>query len=280
VIPQHECATCAATKNAGGAGTKQRQLPQAFVYALGRLEPRFPRLGVEKEYEQARAGVATAGLTDRQALNAFLAAPEHRYLARELCWVFNARGLDSYIVAPTESAQLDLFIEALRLPHGLETMSVMIGTRGPLAPASLCNGLTVPIVRCDHMYTFRSDELFASIPSLKQDAKFSAAANELFWRIFQLTENLGASDEHRALNYLCVRYGTLYAKAAEAFGRNMSLTSIDTVASALSGSRRLIDVVFTFAERQTGFLERFAVRVDVTDKYPFLAAPWSAYYNR
>src|SRR6516225_2832833 len=39
----------------------------AYVYALGRIEPRFPRLSVEKEYAQATSRAETAGLTDRQA---------------------------------------------------------------------------------------------------------------------------------------------------------------------------------------------------------------------
>jgi PatG Domain len=38
----------------------------AYVYALGRIEPRFPRLSVEKEYAQAAGRAETAGLpTDK-----------------------------------------------------------------------------------------------------------------------------------------------------------------------------------------------------------------------
>src|SRR6516164_8051747 len=42
--------------------------PPAYVYALGRIEPRFPSLSVEKEYAQATGRAETAGLTDRQSL--------------------------------------------------------------------------------------------------------------------------------------------------------------------------------------------------------------------
>ena len=35
----------------------------------------------------------------------------------------------------------------------------------------------------------------------------------------QLTDNAGATDGHRALNHLEVRYQAIYAHAAEAFGR-------------------------------------------------------------
>jgi hypothetical protein len=47
----------------------------AYVYALGRIEPRFPRLSVEKEYAQATGRAETAGLTDRQALKPFCPSP-------------------------------------------------------------------------------------------------------------------------------------------------------------------------------------------------------------
>jgi hypothetical protein len=69
----------------------------AYVYALGRIEPRFPRLSVEKEYAQATGRAETAGLTDRQALQAVLSKPENRYLARQLCYVLTIEGLDTYI---------------------------------------------------------------------------------------------------------------------------------------------------------------------------------------
>ena len=42
----------------------------AYVYAIGRIEPRFPRLSAEKEFAQATGRAETAGLTDRQALHA------------------------------------------------------------------------------------------------------------------------------------------------------------------------------------------------------------------
>ena len=44
---------------------------------------------------------------------------------------------------------------------------------------------------------------------------FVAAAGEVFDRILQMTDNAGAIDDHRALNYLAMRYPCIYAKAAE-----------------------------------------------------------------
>ena len=98
----------------------------------------------------------------------------------------------------------------------------VVGIRGPIAPPELCNGLMVPIVLFNQIYSFDVDALIKSIPRPeKVTAKdFEAVAEELFHRIMQMADNAGATDEHRALNYLAVRYPAIYATAADAFGRN------------------------------------------------------------
>ncbi len=40
----------------------------------------------------------------------------------------------------------------------------MIGMRGPIAPPELCNGLMVPIVVFDQIYSFDRDALIKAIP--------------------------------------------------------------------------------------------------------------------
>jgi hypothetical protein len=41
-----------------------------------------------------------------------------------------------------------------------------------------------------------------------------------------------------------------------------------------------VDVIFTYTNRNTDVDEKFAVRVDVTDKFPFLVTKLSPYYDR
>ena len=96
----------------------------------------------------------------------------------------------------------------------------------------------------------------------------------------QVTDNAGATDEHRALNYLAMRYPAIYAKAADQFGRASSLTGVDVRQSPLSGTRHIVDVIFAYTDRNTDFTEKFGVRVDVTEKFPFLVAKMSPYYDR
>jgi hypothetical protein len=96
----------------------------------------------------------------------------------------------------------------------------------------------------------------------------------------QMADNAGATDEHRALNYLSVRYQAIYANAADAFARNESLTSVDVQPSPLSGTRNVVDVIFTYTNRATDVDEQFFVRVDVTEEFPFLVKKLSPYYGR
>ena len=102
----------------------------------------------------------------------------------------------------------------------------------------------------------------------------------MFDRIMQMTDNAGATGEHRALNYLSVRYPNIYAKAAEAFGANSSLSGVEVRPSPLSGTRNIVEVIFAFTNRNTDFTEKFFVRVDVTEGFPFLVTKLSPYYDR
>jgi len=139
-----------------------------------------------------------------------------------------------------------------------------------------------PIVVFDQIYSFDREELIKAIPRPdKTPAKeFAPAAEELFDRIMQMTDNAGATDEHRALNYLAVRYQAIYANAAEAFGRNASLTAVDVQTSPLSGTRKIVDVIFRYSNRSTDVTEKYFCRVDVTEEFPFLVTKLSPYYDR
>ena len=272
------CPTCGTAPAAnGGAATAP-----SYVYAIGRIEPRFPRPSVEKEFAQVTGRVEMAGLTDRQAVQKILTQRQNRYLARQLCWMMTIEGLDTYILVPRDPTDLDLLVEALRPTPQPWDLDCVIGVRGPIAPLEMCNGLMVPIVIFDQIYSFDREVLIKAIPKPeKVTAKeFSPAAEELFDRIMQMADNAGATDEHRALNYLAVRYQAIYANAADAFARNESLTSVDVQLSPVSGTRNVLDVIFTYTNRATDVDEQFFVRVDVTEEFPFLVRKLSPYYGR
>jgi hypothetical protein len=271
------CPACATAEAGSGQAATLH-----YVYAIGRIEPRFPRPSVEKEFAQATGRAETSGLTDRQVMQKVLSQRQNRYLVRQLCWVMTIEGLETYILVPRDPADLDLLIEAVRAIPNPADLDVVIGVQGPVAPPEMCNGLMVPIVAFDQIYSFDRESLIKAIPKPeKTPAKeFAAAAEELFDRIMQMADNAGATDEHRALNYCAVRYAAIYAKAGECFGVNCSLTGLDVQPSSLSGLRKIMEVIFSFTNRNTDVTEKFFCRVDVTEEFPFLVTKLSPYYDR
>jgi hypothetical protein len=261
--------------------TQEPVRPSApFVYALGRVEPRFPSLAVEKEFAQATGRADTAGLTDRDAAGAVLR--DNRYLARALCWVLTIEGLETYLLVPRDPIDVQLLIDALRPTPRPTDVDVVIGVRGPLAPPETCNGLIVPMVVFDQLYSFDVESLIANIPcpeNLTQE-DFQPSAEEVFWRIMQLADNAGNSDDHRALNYLAVRYPAVYAQTAQMHQRDYSLSAVDVRPSRLASVRNIVDVVFSYTNRQTDVMDRYFSRVDVTEEYPFLVTKLSPYFER
>jgi PatG Domain len=255
-------------------------IPPSYVYALGRTEPRFPRLSVEKEFAQATGRADTINLTDRQALQTVL--QQNRYLVKQLCWVMTVAGLETYILHPRDPFDFNLLVESLRQNPRPGDVDLVVGIRGPLATPEMCNGLVVPVVVFDQMYSFDRDSLIASIPrpDVVPAERFTEAAGEVFDRIMQMTDNAGATDEHRALNYLVVRYPAIYAAVAEAHARNLSLSAVDVRRSRLSGVRKIVDVILSFTNRTTDVVEKQFVRCDLTEEFPFLMTKLSPYFDR
>jgi hypothetical protein len=138
------------------------------------------------------------------------------------------------------------------------------------------------MVAFDQIYSFDRQSLIKSIPKPEgaKAKEFAVAAAELFDRFMQMTDNAGATDEHRALNYLAVRYPAIYAKAAEQFAANASLSAVDVRPSALSGTRKVVEVILSFTDRTTDVADKFFTRVDVTEQFPFLVTKLSPYFDR
>jgi hypothetical protein len=280
IAQQTGCPTC------GAMGPDPSSLngtaAPGFVYAIGRVEARYPNLAAEKEFAQATGRADTAGQTDQQTFHSVLSRRENRYLARQLCWVLTVQGQETYLLTPRDSSDIDLLIEAIRPAPSPNDIDVVIGVRGPIAPPEMCNGLLVPIVAFDQIYSFDRAELIGAIPRPENTAaeKFQRAAEEVFDRVMLMTDNAGATDENRALNYLAMRYPAIYARAADQFGRDFSLSGVEVRPSTLSGTRNIVDVIFSYTNRNTDYTEKYFVRCDVTEEFPFLVTKMSPYFDR
>jgi hypothetical protein len=285
LLSQSTCPTCGVSSQAGNCPTCGATAASApftsYVYAIGRIEARFPRVSIEKEYAQAVGRAETHGLSDREASHRVLSRPENRYIVRQLCWVFSVEGLETYLLEPRDPADLSLLIEALRPVPRPTDVDVVVGVKGPVAPATHCNGLMIPIVAFDQIYSFDVDTLIGSIPRPEKvdPERFKPTSEEVFHRITQIADNTGDSDGDRALNYLAVRYPPIYARAADRFLQDFSLTGVEVRPSPLSGVRKIVEVIFFFTNRKTDFSEAFFVRVDVTEEFPFVVTKLTPYLS-
>jgi hypothetical protein len=275
-----DCPTCGPRVTAEGLAP--RAASAGDLYAIGRIEARFPNLAVEKELAQATARAETTGLSDREAIQRILSQPENAYLARQLCWILTIEGIEAYILVPRDSTDVETLVSSLRPTPRLTDIDVVVGTIGPVAPSSACNGLQLPTVVWAQIYSFDVDSFIASLapPEDVDDQQWAATVEDVLDRILQLADNTGASDEDRAVNYLATRYPAIYQTVAEMYGRNRSLSAVSVRRSQLSAARRLVDVVFSFRDRQTDVEEKLFARVDITEVFPFLVTKLSPYYDR
>jgi hypothetical protein len=264
------------------APASMSEVPTTFVYAVGKVEIRYPSLSVEKEFDQVAGLTDAAGLTESQLVASVLGDPQNRYLARMVCWVFTVREIETYILRPRDPHDFVLLTEALRPDPSPSDLDVVIGVRGPIAGPEVCNGLYLPIVGFDQLYSFGRDTLVAALPREKgvNEKTFTASSASVLDTVLRLADNAGSADEHRALNYLAVRYPDIYRSTAERIRDNFALRDVEVKTSPLAGNRNVVDCIFSYIDRATSVVEKLAVAVDVTDEFPFLVTRLSPYFDR
>ena len=288
--PQKKCSACSAKSSPEGSKTSGNEKSEnkgtcglkslPFVYVLGQVEARFPNRSIEKEFVQIIERSKSANFEHQQAFYSVLSQPENRYLARKLSWILTKEGVPIYILLPTGPEDLVVLLEAIRPPACPLDRQVVVGRKGPVAPPEMC-GLEVPMVLVDHLYSLEYNDFIKSIRSESvTDEKFKAIARETFLRMMQLADNIGSTDKHRALNYLSVRYPAIYVKAAEELERNFLLTSVNAIFSRLSDNRKIVSVIQSFTNKETGAVEKYFVRVDLTEEFPFIVTKMAPYYDR
>lgn len=283
INPQCGCSKEGSSTNGSGegkGGCSGSSTPPSYIYAIGKIEPRMPSISVANEIAQVGQLQDNTGLSEDHVLYNILKA--NRYLVRELCWVLTIEGIETYLIYPRDPVDYDMILEAIRPPEPndkeqkfKEKFNLVVGVKGPIASAEMCNGLMVPIVVFDKVYTFGIETLLLSVAS-PDDLD---SAEEIFDRIRKSLDNTGSQDEHRALNYLSVRNPKIYASIIEEHKQNYSLTGIETRMSRISGTRRIVEVIFYYTHRNTDVSKKFFCRVDVTEKYPYMITGLMEFYE-
>jgi len=175
-----------------------------------------------------------------------------------------------------------MLIESLRPAPRISDLNVVIGRIGPMAPPSLCNGLTLPTVTFDQVFSFDLDS-FANavpVPEGSKEKDFKSSVLSVFLRVLQMADNRGVDDHHRALNYLATRYPAIYHATAERHAQDSSLDGVEVRPSRLARPRAIVDVIFSFRSRKTDVVEKLFARVDVSEEFPFLVTKLSPFYDR
>jgi hypothetical protein len=266
----HVCAECAA---------RSVQPPEEFVYAIGRLDVRFPSLGVEREFMQREAALKKQAKNVGRGERIRRVLEQNQHLARRMCYLFMIGGMPAYVVAPTGAHLLVPLSEALTRLGDDGNLCLLIGRRGPMAGPETCGGVMAPVVACDQLYSFSIDDWYASLePTLAPHAASHKVAEEtmrvvtreLFNEVVRSTENLGATYAHRALNYLVMQHPGLFIAAIDRVGTHR-LEKIETRITQSLGTRVVVAVILTFLDSTTGVPERLFTRVDVTEQWPFVA---------
>ena len=282
--PSKSCG-CGSMDNHNHDGTRMLSSP-SYIYAIGKVVHRFPNRSLEMELVQTtryRPAEETRGQSREEVVYRALTDKDNRYIARQICYVFSIEGLETYILVPSDPLDIDRLAGALRPAPGGGDIDVIVGRRGPIASPEMCNGLMVPIVMVDQIYSFDRDTLMKAIPRRKgvREDQFKTSSENLFNRIIQMADNAGATDEHRALNYVAVRYDEIYSRTQSMQDENFTLAAIEVRPSRLSNTRKVLDVIFSYenlaANRAT---QKWFVRVDVTEEWPFLVSPMQQYFER
>ena len=141
----------------------------------------------------------------------------------------NVEYLETYLLVPSDPLDIEKLAKAVKPSPNLGDIDVVIGRKGPIAPPEMCNGLMLPIVMVDQIYSFDRETLIKAIPRQTDmsDDQFTRSSNALFDRIIQLADNAGSTDEHRALNYLAVHYDKIYERTQLMQDENYSFTGIE-----------------------------------------------------
>ena len=78
-----------------------------------------------------------------------------------------------------------MLLEAVRANPSRQDLDVVVGLRGPVAPPTMCNGVSVPIVSFSQIYSFDRDSFVNNVPvPEEQDEVGSAQRSARCWIAF------------------------------------------------------------------------------------------------
>lgn len=258
------------------------------VYVIGNINAKFPTLNLEKELNQnslmsSEALPMLENVNDNIALEQLnrnpqrhqqlftaLSQPGNRYIARSMDWTLENRyNEQQYSLQITTEELLNQCITALSRS---DTNS--FGQVAVIGKATVAGEMHVTAIMPISVMPFGQ--------LLHGDNSNNANFSKLMDEITRLDCSSGCTDGTRALNFALYNNPEVYNQSyklyygASANGPNPSgyqLIDVD-VETAVSGDRIIANVVFKYQGINTGALQFWFSRVDVTGEYPFTIVPW------
>jgi hypothetical protein len=189
-------------------------------------------------------------------------------------------------------------VETISPDEPEEMVHVVLGRFHPILADLPCAAAGLPAVTADQLLTFTLSEFAQALPGADAPAVQGAAdeqeppaedrdddrgrshalVREVFARLTRRADNYGITDDHRAFNYVALRYPAIYHAVAQAYREGKWLVSIDG-RHRHSTHRRLVAVRLTFRHGRSEITERYQCLVDVTDEFPFLTSPLIRVYE-
>ena len=253
------------------------------VYAVGTLTAQTPSLGVEKELAQLTAGAHQGDQVEVELLQQVLRNPETSYIGWHLSWVFASEGVDTFTVLPRTETDLARLAEVLSPAGAEEAVHAVVGRTVPCPMDGPCAASGLPTVQADQVLAFTLQQFAEALSEDERSAgekpaaargkasraEFEAVVRRLFPRLTRGAGNHGLADEHRARNYLALRYPAIYHAVRQAEGDGKVLAGVDARHSH-SADRRAVAVRLTVRNPRMDLTEHYQCLVDVTESFPFL----------
>jgi hypothetical protein len=255
---------------------------EQYVYAIGRVDVRFPSLGIEREYQQRERALHDLPQHPRNA-RILAVLEKNPHLALRVSYVFLIGGTPVFALGPSSGSLKDAFFKALAQSHDIDHSCVVIDRVGGFTNPASYGGLLLSLIAVDQLYAFSATEWAeglakvakAALQSRKVEAAhFRAISQGIFREVTTMPENMGVADGHRALNYLLVQHPGMFLAAAERPGH--VLDRIETRVIQAGGGRRHVAVILSFLDRGTNVPERLYCAVDITEEWPFIVGSESS----
>lgn len=271
-----------------------------YIYAVGAIEPIFPSLSVEKEFLQCMDESDLGNeITHDQLFKVFSKKSEsglreNLYIAKQMVWIFKAKGQRLYIILPDTDETLDNFIDSLASPDDDLSCRAVVGIQLSITGELPDSDLSLPVVVCSQTFTINSKELIKNVRDtlikLKLIPPSTNEANKLLLTpMMKLAQSLEQSDSKRAVIFALIRcpgtYSAIWRMIKGGFGAGAkdlagySLHNVQANPSTIKWNGKSYDVIFTFQGNTANRTMKLYCRVDVTGLYPFLISEMEKYFG-